>query len=261
LSGAVTGTGGLVKSGGGTVSLTGTYAYTGSTEINGGTLSLATASLSDTGSVAIATGGVLNLPHGQEDTVAEFLIDGLPQGTGVYSNATHPTLITGTGSIRVAPADPFFDWIDGFTSITNPADKTKTADPDQDGLTNLEEFALNGNPAAGGNSGKVRARVEAVAGNQALVITLPVRNGGVFDNTPGPGADATIDKVVYTVRGSNNLTAFDQGVTEIAVSAADMPALETGWTYHSFRLNGNIGGGTPRGPKGFLDVQIVEAAP
>jgi fibronectin-binding autotransporter adhesin len=261
LSGAVSGTGSLVKTGAGTVSLTGTYAYTGSTEVSAGTLSLATASLSDTADVAIATGGVLNLPHGLEDTVAEFLIDGVPQGTGVYSNATHPALITGTGSIRVTPADPFFDWIDSFTSITNPADKTKTADPDQDGLSNLEEFALNGNPAAGEASGKVRARVETVAGNQALVITLPVRTGATFDNLPGPAADATIDKVVYTVRGSNNLAAFDQGVTEIAVSATGMPALEAGWTYHSFRLNGNIGGGTPRGPRGFLDVQIAEEAP
>jgi hypothetical protein len=161
----------------------------------------------------------------------------------------------------VTPADPFFDWIDSFTSITDPADKTKTADPDEDGLSNLQEFALNGNPAAGGDSGKVRARIETVSGNQALVITLPVRDGAVFDNLPGPAADATIDKVVYTVRGSNNLTAFDQGVTEIAASATGMPALDAGWTYHSFRLSGNIGGGTPRGPKGFLDVQIAEEAP
>jgi fibronectin-binding autotransporter adhesin len=261
LSGAVSGTGSLVKTGAGTVSLSGTYAYTGFTEVDAGILILATASLSDTGTLGIATGAVLNLPHGQEDTVADFLIDGVPQGTGVYSNATHPALITGTGSIRVAPADPFFDWIDSFTSITDPADKTKEADPDQDGLSNLQEFALNGNPAVGADSGKVRARVEAVAGNQALVITLPVRNGATFDNLPGPAADATIDKVVYAVRGSNNLATFDQGVTEIAVSAVGMPALDAGWTYHSFRLNGNIGGATPRGPKGFLDVQIAEEAP
>lgn len=261
LSGAVTGTGALVKTGGGTVSLTGTYAYTGATEVDAGTLSLATATLSDTATVDITTGAVLDLPHGQQDTVADFLIDGIPQGTGIYSNATHPLLITGTGSIRVAPADPFFDWIDSFTSITNPADKTKAADADHDGLSNLEEFALNSSPAAGADSGKVRARVETVAGNQALVITLPVRNGAVFDNLPGPAADATINKVVYTIRGSNNLAAFDQGVTEIAVSSTGMPGLEAGWSYHSFRLNGNIGGGTPRGPKGFIDVQVTEETP
>ena len=259
LSGAVTGTGALVKTGAGMVSLTGTYAYTGSTEINGGTLSLATASLSDAATVAIATGAVLNLPHGQEDTVSDLLIDGVPQGTGVYSNATHPALITGTGSIRVAPADPFVDWIDSFTSITDPADKTKTADPDHDGLSNLEEFALNGNPATGGDSEKVRVRIETVASNQALVITLPVRDGATFDNLPGPAADATIDQVVYAIRGGNNLAVFDQGVTEIAVSSGGMPGLDAGWSYRSFRLNGNIGGGTPRGPKGFLDVQIAES--
>ena len=90
---------------------------------------------------------------------------------------------------------------------------------------------------------------------------VPAANGATFDNLPGPAVDATIDEVVYTVRGSNNLATFDQGVTEIAVSASGMPALDAGWTYHSFRLNGNIGGGTPRGPKGFLDVEIAEEAP
>ncbi len=261
LSGALTGTGALVKSGEGTVSLTGTYAYTGATFVDDGTLSLSTASLSDAATIEMATGAVLNLPHGQEDTVADFVIDGVPQGTGVYSNATHPALITGTGSLRVLPSDPFPAWIDSFTSITLPADKEKTADPDRDGLTNLEEFAFNGDPANGAETGKVRARIETVSGNQALVLTLAVRDGGSFDNLPGPAADATVAKVVYTVRGSNDLSAFDQAVSEIAASTGDMPTLDTGWTYHSFRLSGNIGGGTPRGPRGFLDVQIAEEAP
>jgi len=259
LNGAMTGTGTLVKSGEGKVSLTGTYTYSGATLVDDGILSLNTPTLSDTATVEIISGAILDLPHGQEDTVADFLIDGVPQGPGIYNKTTHSTLITGNGSIRVAPADPFFGWIDGFTTLTNPADKTKAADPDHDGMSNLEEFALDGSPVNSIGGGKVRARIEAIGAERALVITLPVLAGAVFDNLPGPAQDATIGKVVYTIRGGNDLTTFNQGVTEIAASAAELPGLTTGWNYRTFRLNGVIGGGTPRGPKGFLDVNIAEA--
>jgi len=80
----------------------------------------------------------------------------------------------------------------------------------------------------------------------------------VFDNLPGPAADAAIENLIYTIAGTNELTAFDQGVTEIAVSSSGMPALTSAsWTYRTFRLNGAIGGGTPRGPKGFLRAGIT----
>ena len=95
---------------------------------------------------------------------------------------------------------------------------------------------------------------------QALVITFPVRMGATFDNGPGPGADATVaaDDLLYTIEGSNTLAAFDQGVTEIAVSAAGMPALSdnTKWEYRTFRLNGAV---PARGPKGFLSVTAEDA--
>ena len=98
-----------------------------------------------------------------------------------------------------------------------------------------------------------------MGGEQALVITLPVRAGATFDNVPGPGLDATVaaDDVVYLIQGSNNLTTFDQGVSEIPVSAADMPALSSAaWTYRTFRLNGAI---PARGAKGFLSVTVEDA--
>lgn len=256
-TGTLSGTGNLDKTGAGTLALNGGYSHTGTTTVSLGTLTLPTATLSDTATVEVKTGGTLNLTHGQQDTVAAFLVNGTAQGTGIFTSVTHPGLITGSGSLRVV-SDPFAGWISGYPTLTGP-DADKTADPDRDGLSNFEEFALNENPTLSAASGKIRSRIEAVAGNQALVITLPVRNGATFDNLPGPAADATIDKVIYTIRGGNNLSVFDQGVSEIVASTAGMPALDTGWTYHSFRLDGNIGGGTPRGPKGFIDIQITES--
>ena len=74
---------------------------------------------------------------------------------------------------------------------------------------------------------KARSRIETVGADQALVITLPVRNGATFGDSPSK--IATVDDIFYTVEGSDTLGLFDQGVTEIAVSAAGMPALNSDW--------------------------------
>lgn len=254
LNGHVSGTGSLIKDGAGTLTLGGGHSYAGDTIVAAGTLVLGTASLSDTAIVDVTTGAVLNLSHGEVDVVADFRIDGLSQGPGTYHAANTGGRITGSGSLQVIGSDPFADWIAAFSVGGLTA---KTDDPDGDGLTNLEEFALDGNPASGIATGKVRSRMEAIGAEQALVITLPVRDGASFSGAVSKSA--TIDGVVYTIAGTNNLAAFDQGVTEITASTAGMPTLATGWSYRSFRLNGAIGGATPRGPMGFLRLSVAAA--
>jgi autotransporter-associated beta strand protein len=257
----------VTKSGIGKWILSGINAYTGNTTVSGGTLSLGQATLADASTVNVASSAVLNLTHGLTDTVDSFYINGVLQQSGEWgaigSGAAHQTArITGSGKLYATngtvSSEPYVAWIDSFSGITDPADKAKTADPDNDGLTNFVEFALDGNPASGTVSGKVRSRIETVGVDQALVITLPVRAGAAFDNTPGPAADATIDNLTYTIQGSNDLVTFGQGVTEIPVSSSGMPDLSSAsWAYKTFRLDGAIGGGTPRGPKGFLRVMVV----
>ena len=256
LSGPVTGTGSLLKDGGGTLTLSGAYSYSGSTEVDAGTLQLDTATLSDTSTVDVSATGaaVLNLPHGQTDTVSDFLIDGVSQGPGTYNAGNTGGRITGSGSLLVPVSDPFIGWADGL-GLTGP-DAAKTADPDKDGLNNLQEFAFDGNPTSGAASGKIRSRIETVGADQALVITLPVRTGATFGGAPAKSA--TIDEIIYTIQGSNTLAAFDQAVSEIAVSSAGMPALSTGWSYRSFRLGGAI---PARGATGFLRADVADAAP
>ncbi len=259
LSGPVTGTGSLIKSGAGTLTVSGTYSYSGGTTVTEGTLTLDSGSLSDTGIVDVTSGAVLNLNFAGTDTVDEFSIDGSPQGEGTFgaigSGAdTETALITGTGILLVLPNDPFVPWADGFGLAG--LDAEKTADPDKDGLSNFQEFAFDSDPTTGAASGKIRSRIETVGADQALVITLPVRNGAVFAGTPAKAS--TIDEVLYTIEGSNNLAAFDQGVSEIAVSAAGMPSLSTGWSYRSFRLNGAI---PARGATGFLRADVADATP
>jgi autotransporter-associated beta strand protein len=256
LKGAVSGTGSLLKSGAGTLALTGTYTYSGSTEVDAGILQLDTATLSDTAPVDVsATGsGTIFLNHGSVDTVSAFRIDGVDQGSGTFTSITHPGRISGGGSLYVAPSDPFIGWASdrGLTGL----DAAKTADPDKDGLDNLQEFAFDGNPTSGAASGKIRSRIETVGADQALVITMPVRSGAIFAGTPAKAA--TIDEVIYTIQGSNTLAAFDQVVSEIPESSAGMPSLSTGWSYRTFRLDGAI---PARGATGFLRTDVADAAP
>ncbi len=259
-SGPVTGTGSLMKSGAGTLALTGGYSYTGATIVDQGILQLDNSTgLNDEAEVEVWTGAKLRLNHGGVDIVGSFLVDGIPQAseTGIFDSTTHPNQIEGSGKLRVVAGSPYDAWIAGFeASIPNAGDREKGADPDEDGLTNLEEFALDGNPASAA-AGKVRARIETVGGSPALVITLPVRKGAGLSQG-APFKTMTVDKVKYTIRGSNDLANFDQVVHEIIpASAAGMQDLSDndGWEYRSFRLDGAIG---TRGPKGFLDIEIEE---
>lgn len=162
------------------------------------------------------------------------------------------------GSVRIT-ADPYAAWIAGFdTSAFTAPDLTPSGDPDGDGQTNGIEFALDGNPTVGAASGKVRARTETVAGETAMLLTLPVFNGATFSGVTAK--TAAVGNTVYTIEGTNDLTLFDQPVTEVSPARSEnLPATNTGWTYRSFRLNGAIGGGNPRGPAGFLRARVTVA--
>ena len=85
---------------------------------------------------------------------------------------------------------------------------------------------------------------EAVGADQALVITLPVRDGASFLGNAPAAASVAADGVDYEIGGSNDLLTFDQNVSEVVpalTGTPDMPLLNTGWTYRTFRLDGAVG--------------------
>ncbi|MES2440566.1 MAG: autotransporter-associated beta strand repeat-containing protein [Verrucomicrobiota bacterium] len=254
--------GGLIKTGAGTLSLEAVNAFTGTALVLEGTLRTTGAFLNDCTVDVAETGASLHLDFAGLDIISDFKIDGVSQAGGEYgsltSGAQHPVAqITGSGKLYVAPADPFDDWILSFPSLTGTS-ASKAADPDFDGQSNVMEFALNGNPADGAPSGKVRSGVETVSGGQALVITLPVRGGATFTGSAPAVATILAERLTYSIAGSNDLTLMDQNVTEISASDSGLPLLDEGWTYHTFRLNGTIGGAAPRGPTGFLRAGVIE---
>jgi autotransporter-associated beta strand protein len=130
-------------------------------------------------------------------------------------------------------------------------------DPDQDGLTNLQEFAFDGNPLSGANDGKRVATLADPDGagpeGSTLVYTLPVRDGAVFSG-PGDLVSAPVDGIIYQIQGSANLLDFTTAtIAEVTpAQSAGLPALSTGWSYRSFYISG------APADRAFLRTVVVE---
>ncbi|MCW1887764.1 autotransporter-associated beta strand repeat-containing protein [Luteolibacter flavescens] len=145
----------LVKVGTGTQTLTAATAYTGNTTVSEGKLVLAASALADTSTVTIATGAVLELTADVDDVVGALVLGGTNVGPGTY-DTTHPTYgayFSGPGSLVIEGVAGFDAWaasmgLDGTPGKENgPND-----DPDHDGIANVIEFFLDGNPLAGDRS-------------------------------------------------------------------------------------------------------------
>lgn len=145
-------TGALKKAGAGTLTLASAPTYTGDTVVNAGTLAVNQESFANTADVSIANGATLHLNFTGTDTVNELFIGGQRQARGTWgslsSDAENKTsVITGSGILRVNDGPSNYEvWAStaGLTGVNAGAD----ADPDKDGLANVLEWLLGGNPAA-----------------------------------------------------------------------------------------------------------------
>ncbi len=242
----------LTKAGDGTLILSGANTYTGDTIVADGVLETASAFLDDNSNLEIATGAQVKLNFSGTDIVDSLTFDGVPQAAGTTYGATgsgaaviDDTRFSGTGKIQVGViADPFSAWMASFT-FEPGADLTKTGDADGDGLSNLLEFALDGDPSSATSSGKVVGKID----DGHFTLTLPVRAGAGF-NGSGPLTSDPIDAMIYLIEGDDDLSGFSSGVEEQTPSlSAGLPALSSGdWEYRTFRLTAPVSGE----PKGFL---------
>ena len=112
-SGALGGSGSLVKLGLGVLNLNSNNTYTGNTTVSAGTLSLAFPCLANTSTVTIATNAMLQMNFAETNTVAALVLNSVSQPAGIYDATTVPAYLAGTGSLLVGPSVP--------TSPTNVA--------------------------------------------------------------------------------------------------------------------------------------------
>jgi autotransporter-associated beta strand protein len=254
---------GIVKEGAGTLLLSGTNSYTGDTTVNEGTLVIGQALLADTADVIVDAAAILQLDFAGTDTIDQLSLGGAFQQPGEYgaegSGAQFESaLITGPGKLDVTAGPsltPFQSWLaTNHPSLVAP-DNDPGDDPDNDGVTNFEEFAFSGNPTSGSDQGARRIAIDDVAGTDHLTLTLALRTGATFTGS-GP-MTATIDGVDYTVRGSTDLAGFTTAVSEIPAITTGLPPVATGYTYRTFRITAPVSAG----PKAFLQALAAEDLP
>jgi autotransporter-associated beta strand protein len=206
--GEIAGSGTLIKTGTNTLTLTGTNTYTGTTFVLGGILEVNGSSIADGNNLTI-NGGVV-APTGVE--VVSILFLGTNQvasgtwgatGSGAANtNDTHFAGSAGVVSVTGASASPFQTWqAVHFGSSTN-ASAAFNADPDSDGVSNLQEYAFGTDPNDGGSV--VLPEVGAAGGY--LTITVP-RSTNATD-------------VTYAVQGGSDLLAWTTLTNLTATSPA-----------------------------------------
>ena len=248
----------LTKSGSGTLTLSGPNTYVGTTTVAAGTLETTTPFFDDASAVEIAAAAVLKLSFSGTDIVGSLTINGVPMTSGTTYGATGSGAavidnihFSGTAKLQVGLIiDPFISWIGSSAFGLATADQGKTQDPDGDGLNNLLEFAIDGNPASGASSGKVVTKID----DSHLTLTLPIRDGASFTGG-GPLVSATIDALVYMIEGDDDLSGFTSGVEEITALATGLPLLDKGWSYRTFRLTSTVNSA----PRGFIRAGVSSA--
>jgi fibronectin-binding autotransporter adhesin len=188
------------------------------------------------------------IPGGTKLTIATYTgtLNGTfkdrPEGSGVIIGDNSFTLSYVDGNAITLTstnvADPFAEWIADFTTLTDPGDITKEADPDNDGLNNALEFLIGGDPSSFADQGKVWI---GTSGNQ-LVLSIAIRGESTtFTGTPSPAA--TVEGIECKVEGSLDLTGFTSPVSGITfvLPATWSPTPPTGFSYHSFKLDASTG--------------------
>ena len=184
----------------GTLKLAGTNTYTGDTNVNGGVLAVDGTSIDDTTTLVI-NGGKVDVTG--NETVAVLLFGATPKADGVYgstSSSAPPanqddSRFSGTGTVTVdsslAPGG-FIAWITGtFANGTVPSGQQgPNDDPDNDGISNLVEYALDGFDPTASNA--------APGSISGLLVTYTKRTLAVSNND-----------VTYTIEESTDLGISD----------------------------------------------------
>jgi autotransporter-associated beta strand protein len=140
----------LFKASNATLILSGNTSYGGNTTIQAGTLRLgngtAPTNLANSADVIVAAGAMLHLDYSGTDQIRSLWVDGLQMPAGIYSSTSGFISGAGTLTVTTGPASADFAvWAGrGMHNLTGGP----YADDDNDGVPNLLEYVLGGNPNA-----------------------------------------------------------------------------------------------------------------
>lgn len=242
----------------GTLNVVGNVAFTGASnlaiDIDGATADR----LNVTGSLTIATAALdvteISAPTAPVYVIANYgtivgaafaSTSGVPAGYDVVIGYNGQPQIA---LVKAVTQTPFEQWISSppYNLTGNAA--LPGADPDQDGTTNLLEFALGSDPTSGAATGMRFARMATVEGTpNVLTFTIAARTGASF-TADGNRQQAAIDGISYLIEASNTVSDWSTPVVT-AVTGDDATAIQitlpvppAGWTYQTFRTDGSAPG-------------------
>jgi fibronectin-binding autotransporter adhesin len=152
----------LIKQGAGRLALNGVNTNSGNTTVNDGILSLTNADSAldantgndlSTVTIAATAGAILDLAYTGTDEVNALFIGGVQKAAGIWGSTTSgapntDAKITGTGTLTVATgasSNNYASWASDPTKGNIPGEPG-SGDFDNDGITNIVEYALGQNP-------------------------------------------------------------------------------------------------------------------
>ena len=212
---------------------------------------------------------IIGAPAGSGTATAQFQTgSSVPAGAAgirFTGSAALPATALGIGTnfatvsnLEVIYVDPYTLWIED-SGLTDPEDQQPDADPDGDGRTNFEEFAVATDPEVSDLTPVYVATGDPDGEGpetSVLVMTVPARAGAEFSEDDGDQV-ASQDGAGYRVEGSFQLIDWAEAVSEVAPNttfAGSLPPLAAGWEYRSFRVPGQ----TSDTPKAFLRLIVNE---